>query len=197
MNLNTNMVVPPVGSVTAFLGDLTSYTPSPPQSSSTSFGLNPVEAYGWMVCDGRALKIDHYPELYAMIGTIYGGDENTFNLPDLRGMFLRGVGSDPASTENRQKPNQGSGSETGVGSTQDFAIQTHVHKYTIPQEGGLGGNNAPGIQTTAIAQTAPPSESDMSISVKVSQLETRPSNVFVYYIIKYTNQLPNLNTSNS
>lgn len=41
---------------------------------------------GWLPCDGRLLPIANYDTLYALIGTIYGGDGvNTFGLPDLRG----------------------------------------------------------------------------------------------------------------
>lgn len=41
---------------------------------------------GWMSCEGQPLNIATYPELYSLIGTIYGGDGvTTFALPDLRG----------------------------------------------------------------------------------------------------------------
>jgi len=42
--------------------------------------------YGWALCDGRLLPISEYDALFALIGTIYGGDGvNNFALPDLRG----------------------------------------------------------------------------------------------------------------
>lgn len=41
---------------------------------------------GWAACDGQELQIREYRELYAVIGTTYGGDgKTTFALPDLRG----------------------------------------------------------------------------------------------------------------
>ena len=41
---------------------------------------------GWMFCEGQLLPISEYPELYDVIGTMYGGDgQTTFALPDLRG----------------------------------------------------------------------------------------------------------------
>lgn len=41
---------------------------------------------GWLPCDGRLLPISQYEALYALIGTIYGGDGiNTFAVPDLQG----------------------------------------------------------------------------------------------------------------
>jgi microcystin-dependent protein len=54
---------------------------------------------GWLLCDGRALKSIDYPELFAAIGTLWGngssgsgaGGGTDFNLPDLRGEFIRGA----------------------------------------------------------------------------------------------------------
>lgn len=47
----------------------------------------------WLPCDGRELKKEQYPDLCAVIKDIYGGpSENTFFLPDLRGMTIIGAG---------------------------------------------------------------------------------------------------------
>lgn len=43
---------------------------------------------GWAKCDGRALSIGSYAELYAEIGTTFGGSGGTFNLPDTKGRVL-------------------------------------------------------------------------------------------------------------
>jgi microcystin-dependent protein len=47
---------------------------------------------GWLKANGAAVSRILYANLFAAIGTIFGaGDgKNTFNLPDLRGEFLRG-----------------------------------------------------------------------------------------------------------
>jgi microcystin-dependent protein len=52
---------------------------------------NATAPQGWFQCDGSAKSRTNYPELFAAIGTVYGtGDgATTFNLPDLRGQFLR------------------------------------------------------------------------------------------------------------
>ncbi|WP_292418961.1 phage tail protein [Mesorhizobium sp.] len=48
----------------------------------------------WLLCDGSAYDIDDYPNLYAAIGTQYGGDgETSFNVPDLTNAFVVGAGS--------------------------------------------------------------------------------------------------------
>lgn len=47
---------------------------------------------GWMKANGAAVSRTTYAALFSQVGTLYGtGDGfNTFNLPDLRGEFLRG-----------------------------------------------------------------------------------------------------------
>lgn len=64
----------PVGAVMAFGGSVT-----PPE--------------GFLFCDGtRYLKAD-YPELYAVIGEVYGGNGTTrFDVPDLRDRVIVGLG---------------------------------------------------------------------------------------------------------
>src|SRR5881227_1132787 len=61
-----------------------------------------VVPQGFLLCDGSSLdsRDNRYKNLFAAIGTAHGGDGNpVFNLPDYRGLFLRGVdqgrGTDP------------------------------------------------------------------------------------------------------
>jgi len=45
----------------------------------------------WSFCDGRLVPVRQYTPLFALIGTIYGGDGvNTFGLPDLCGRVAVG-----------------------------------------------------------------------------------------------------------
>lgn len=48
---------------------------------------------GYLECNGATVSRDTYATLFSAIGSIYGpGDgATTFNLPDLRGEFLRGA----------------------------------------------------------------------------------------------------------
>lgn len=47
---------------------------------------------GYLECDGTAISRSTYAALYAVVGTTYGSGDGstTFNLPDLRGYFVRG-----------------------------------------------------------------------------------------------------------
>lgn len=61
---------------------------------------------GWLLCDGRTLQSDRYPELYAAIGTTYGQNKpGSFKLPDLRGNVPAGAstGHDLASKTGAEK----------------------------------------------------------------------------------------------
>lgn len=81
----------------------------------------------WLVCDGRALSITQYPELYRAIRNVYGGHApNTFNLPDFRGVFLRGLDLDKQLDGGRQ-----------LGSYQEDANQAHFHEGKTIQGEGL------------------------------------------------------------
>ena len=53
---------------------------------------------GWLTCIGSAVSRTTYAALFAAIGTTYGAGDGTttFNLPDLRGRFPRGITSSVA-----------------------------------------------------------------------------------------------------
>ncbi len=86
--------------------------------SVTAFAMTtPPE--GWLTCNGAAVSRTNYARLFEKIGTTFGeGDgEITFNLPDLRGVFIRGW-----DTDNRFDL------ERKFGSYQDDQMQSHIHK---------------------------------------------------------------------
>ena len=82
---------------------------------------------GWLLCDGTAYNASTnkiYQELYNVIGNQFGGTNNTdFKVPDYRGMFLRGTGT-----------NAQTGYTTYIGQAlntqQTHATQTHTHLAT-------------------------------------------------------------------
>ena len=69
-----------IGSITTFVGN--GAGDAIIGSISTFVGnFAPLDYFD---CDGRSLPVQEYPALYSIIGTVYGGDGNHFNLPDLR-----------------------------------------------------------------------------------------------------------------
>lgn len=63
-----------------------------PIGTICAFAMNRVPN-GWLACNGQAVSRKTYKDLLDVIGLTYGiGDgDQTFNVPDLRGVFLRGL----------------------------------------------------------------------------------------------------------
>eukprot|EP00928_Gymnodinium_smaydae_P095364 TRINITY_DN8194_c0_g1_i2.p1 TRINITY_DN8194_c0_g1~~TRINITY_DN8194_c0_g1_i2.p1 ORF type:complete len:165 (-),score=31.90 TRINITY_DN8194_c0_g1_i2:67-561(-) len=54
---------------------------------------------GWRYCHGQLLPISEFNDLFAILGTTYGGDgRTTFALPDTRGRAVVGFGAGPGLT---------------------------------------------------------------------------------------------------
>jgi len=186
----------PIGGVCMYMGDVacvaSSSNPAWPPASQTGAGAadeaagHPgtlLEAMGWMVCDGRELPCWRYAELYAVIGMLHGGDpaRGVFRLPDLRGLFVRGVdngaGADP-DTRLRTRAD-GTGHYAGVGSLQLDALQVHQHGYDAPGKGALSGDKGP-----ASSPPTPNTPTSDPLSARTSVNETRARNMAVHYIIR-------------
>ena len=175
----TNAVSSPVGSVMPFAGD-----------------ASKVPA-GWLLCDGSAVSRSEYAALYAVISTDWGFGNNstTFNLPDMRGMFLRGVtgsSTDDADAATRVQRKEGGNSGNKVGSYQGDAIRNitgYVNSIPNGKSGTSGafyrtvvdgnGNHALGGENSNLYFDA---SKDPNVNVGS---DNRPKNVYVNYIIKY------------
>lgn len=156
-------------------------------TSSTGNPTGTIIAYsvdnvptGYLKCEGQEISRTDYNNLFNIIGTTYGdGDgSTTFNVPDLRGEFLRGTGTN-------SHTNQGNGSSVGthqdatnipftfiassgnfVGPTESYPSNTDHGKLVQGQ--GRYTSLAPGSAcNTTRAYTA------------------RPTNTSVLYCIKY------------
>ena len=71
-------------------------------SANSTFNLAPpgtimqglyTSLSGYLLCNGASVSTTTYAKLFAVIGYNYGGSGASFNIPDFRGMFLRGNGS--------------------------------------------------------------------------------------------------------
>lgn len=78
---------------------------------------------GWLVCDGAAVSRAAYAALFAVIGEVFGPGDGveTFNLPDLRGEFLRGWDG-----------GRGVDGDRGFGTVQADEIKEHTHQVETP-----------------------------------------------------------------
>ena len=146
---------------------------------------------GWELCDGRMLDKHNarYAALFEVIGTIHGGDANpSFQLPDYRGMFLRGVDLNRGLDDdrnNRRPPGKGNTGNSGnaVGSVQDDDLARHAHTlqgFHLEAREGHGFDGA-GFDTNS-GRSHPMTHAYGSSAI--GGAETRPKNVYVNYIIK-------------
>lgn len=95
-----------------------------PVGTIQAFATNSIPL-GWVVCDGRALSIKEYPDLYWAIGSIFGmKDDDNFIIPDLRGRFIRGW--DNVGKEDKDRE---------FGSMQEDCIQYHSHLTSCSEAG--------------------------------------------------------------
>jgi len=121
------------------------------------FGFNfaPID---WALCNGQPMPIANFEALFAIIGTIYGGDgTTTFNLPNLQGQVPMHWGNPTSGPAN--------GFNTVIGQAQGSIFvtlttaQTPQHTHTITaQVEGAGGvvekTPNPGVNTW-LASSAP------------------------------------------
>lgn len=146
-----------------------------------------TEPPGFMACDGRALRSEDFPHLFAAIGQSWGsgGGANDFNLPDLRGVFLRGIdggrGLDPES--GARSSINGGNSGNNVGSYQPDSFQDHVHSTDLNPRNDwpTSGSGATRVVST---EAGGGRLTQGAANGRVSS-ETRPKNAYVNYIIKY------------
>lgn len=121
---------------------------------------------GFLECNGASLSKTTYANLFAKIGTNYGGDSTNFKLPDLRGEFIRGW-------------DNGRGVDSGrlIGSYQDDQFSSHNHKFAD----AAGGTGGPFLAASAVNFTAGLNDNTSS----TGGAETRPRNIAMMHCIKY------------
>jgi microcystin-dependent protein len=61
------------------------------RAGTVTYFANATAPRGYVICDGASYSTTQYPELFTAIGYVYGGAGTTFNVPDLRGEFVRGI----------------------------------------------------------------------------------------------------------
>lgn len=131
----------------------------------------PTPPEGWLVCDGAAISRTDYADLFAAIGTHWGhGDQvSTFNLPDLRGEFVRGY-------------DDGRGVDVGrtFASAQTDEIKQHSHSNN-GQTGPINSHGATYPYRVAIAGSGTFAAGETG---EVGGVETRPRNIAMTYAIK-------------
>jgi microcystin-dependent protein len=100
------------------------------------FGRTPQ---GWQGCDGSLLPISQYDALFALIGTIYGGDgQTTFGVPDLRGRLPLHQGQGPGLT------NRVIGEKSGTETVTVLPTQMPAHTHPLVATSAAASALTPG-----------------------------------------------------
>jgi microcystin-dependent protein len=148
---------------------------------------------GWLLCDGSAISRTGYANLFSAIGSTWGSGDgvNTFNIPDLRGMFLRGTGTN-GTIAGAVGPSVGVyGADTYLNHnhTATSTDSGHGHSYTAGGSSGFAYD--PGFSaansSNPNAQTTGTGNANITTTVATSTTggaETKPKNYGVLYIIK-------------
>jgi microcystin-dependent protein len=175
-----------------------------PAGAVQAFAMNSAPT-GWLAADGSNVNRTTYSALFSAIGTTYGvGDgSTTFALPDLRGIFVRGSGSQTIS---------GTAYSGTFSQKLADALKTHTHTFSATSGGeslqhghtvnsiittGLGGSNAnitqgggayrlDNVTTTFNGSGHTHSVNGTTDNPSTgTSAETRPANIALLYCIKF------------
>ena len=183
-NSRTGAVTLTSGDVTAALG----YTPATSTAAVAPGAIvwfaNSTPPAGYLECNGSLLSTTTYSALFGQIGYTFGGSGLNFQIPDLRGQFVRGW-DDGRSVDSGR----------AFGSTQLDQLQGHYHNWAITTSGtggissgfASGGDNTiygnPGV-TGSQQHTSDPVNDGTNGTPRIGT-ETRPTNVALLPVIKY------------
>jgi microcystin-dependent protein len=172
----------PVGCVLAYAGKL------------NNENLNRL---GWAICDGKLLSRSTYVDLFKVIGTANGSGDGvtTFNLPDYRGRFLRGV--DPTGTIDKEA---GSRTAPASGGASGAAVGSVEGCYTAKPSNGQFLASVPHLPTgqnwayygsnDSVLHALPSDQTKTFYAEEGGDAETRPINAYVNFIIKLVPDAP-------
>lgn len=150
----------------------------------------------WRICNGDHLQVSDFPELYAVIGTNWGGTPDVFfQLPDLNGAFLRGVDFEGLIDVDRKAR----GIHGKVGTRQDFATAMPRNRFVTQSAGEHAHQFVDGISTSGNWQSGGSNKTGgesgsrnrstnragaHTHQVTGGDQETRPYNMAVLFIIR-------------
>lgn len=146
---------------------------------------------GWELCHGQLLSRTEYADLFAVIGTNFGAGDGstTFKLPDLRGEFLRGAGTNSHSFSydgGQTTTREGDGGTVGQHQASTVAVPVFRWNEQIYFEkdtpwGLQSADRAVNGTAYQYAQNVPGGSASQSTTAYYT---SRPTNTSVEFIIK-------------
>ena len=172
-------------------------------------GTTALSNLSWLVCDGIAVSRTNYAKLFAVIGTTYGAGDGstTFNVPDLRGYFVRGLNT-TATGVDPNRVNASKQTSDNLSHTHPVTVTASSHTHTMPSGGDhthttathqhSGGGTTTGsgnfaIQATTLTTNAggahthtidASSHTHLASTTGTGGFESRPYNLALRHYIK-------------
>jgi microcystin-dependent protein len=176
----------PIGTVLMFGGD-----------ASDQATADKLRAEGWLPCFGQQLAVAEYRSLFNVVQFFFGGQGETFLLPDIRGQFIRGA-----------RTATDTGPSGTIGTAQNYNTMLPLHPIetkdgSLLEVAGVGGHNhslenlpkdrhesyyTAGHQTAEFGADSTQVDSagvHWHAIVSGGDKETRSINIYVDYIIKF------------
>lgn len=147
---------------------------------------------GWLICDGRPVSRSQYNNLFIALGsgTIYGAGDgsSTFNLPDLRGHFVRGSGENSNGTASGAFGAKQAATVVPMGDPSKsykvvVSLWNNVDDSTATMRSLLGGEPASVNETSLKIIGYHPGTID-PVQASAMSMTTRPANIAMLYCIK-------------
>ena len=163
---------------------------------------------GYKECNGDAVSRTTFSALFAVIGTQYGAGDgsSTFNLPDLRGEFVRGFdngkGTDSGRSIGQFQAEDNKAHNHSASSSSTQSQSSHNHQYNIShvttasvtqRTAGIADQRMCLIDITGAShpagttRTANANLGGISTTTTIANAgsENRPRNIAMMYIIKF------------
>lgn len=160
------------GTAAKLLSSLGTLLPAANQAGDIKTSASPATLRaGWLLCDGSSLLRTDFPALFTAIGVSFGNvDANHFNIPDMRGMHVRGFdgtrGVDPGRPFGSYQPDQ---------------MPSHVHSVTLPPQAAdsNGSGNQIAMGSTSPDNSIPPFNTASAGVGSETRVKTLAMNFFI------------------
>ena len=150
---------------------------------------------GYLECNGAAVSRTTFAALFAVIGTVHGvgNGSTTFNLPDLRGEFIRGFDNGRGVDNGRNmasfQGDQNKQHNHSASSSSSVTDPGHTHTMNMNQGNIISSGGAFGLKDSGTATRINSNSTGISVSTSTSigndgGNETRPRNIAMMYVIK-------------
>ena len=157
-----------------------------PAGSVFSFATSTVPS-GYLECNGAAVSRSTYASLFSSISTTWGvGDgSSTFNLPDLRGQFVRGWDNSAGVDSGRSFAS----SQSDQNKAHNHSVTDPGHNHTIGNWGGsFGGGSGVTVFRSDQSGTNSSIIVDATTGISIQNdggTEVRVKNYALMYVIKF------------